>query len=1696
MASDDEIRDRTKRLYQFVGELLHLRHIPVRKCSNYEVYLPLDDLPAKPDCSFIARKDFEEEEETWLEVRCPKIEAYPNPPDVLDDWLDPVQLADASLDMPDLFSGSAPIPSMEGLDAGLDDSVAADPAPEPPSEIKETWEQYVEDKWWPWAERMRPKYRAKKLYDDLFRMFQRQEQLGETYEVVVGFGLLSWRTSEAVELQRHLVTVCLSIELESRRQILYVRPTASGIEAQIEEEMLDPTLRPPNVLRRNIGEELRNPELSLWDGENIHALLEEYCNALSSNARYETSFTAPKTIGTDPVVSFAPALILRKRGNEGMIGLIDSIVRMIESGCEIPDAVLRQVCILDEPPERATGDGPADEEDSETYFPLPANDEQRKIAAHLRTAQGIVVEGPPGTGKSHTIANLICHLLAIGKRVLVTSHKPKALQVLRKMIPEAIRPLCVQALSNDAREMDVLEASVKGITDRHLTWDPAKNAHEIERLEKDLHAARERLQVALHDSRAIREAETYTHERIIAHYSGTLGQIARKLKEEEPSVGFITDEVAMEGAGPHCSVEDFTLMLDVLRDPQGDGASMITDEPPNPEGFPPPAEFDRMVRELGSIEERVKTLDTADKREVPSELNAVASNIREALRRDLANFVTRLRELRRRREPWVMDATAEVLSGRDRRWTELLRSTRPLLESLNAIPAHVLDARITGHESHDLDRLKEHVFALERLMQQRKGRDIRFRSLLPRNVKAALNVLDGVRFDSRPATSLAVLGLLSQWLDAKKHIQALGTQWQGLHNAIDAPLKQQIVEYEDSCEPLSELASLYELSEASANNLREQGLPVPVWPDEKNLDNYLTSFDLADASERLQQTTEEYDGWIRQIRYSVGMSPNKEIQHLFDLAIRERSALAYDKAHAQLSDFREEWHRGNTALATYRSLERTAPTLAHHIKERPDDEKWDCLANRWNDCWAWTIARTWLQEKASPDANRRVSARILEEQQRIRSRLADLASAKAWGHCFDRLTEPQRQSLHAWSNAVRRIGKGKGKYAGQHRLAARQHMAQCRPAIPAWIMPMYRVAESIRPDHVRYDVAIIDEASQSGLEALALLFLADKIVVVGDDKQISPNPFTRVEDANRLRRQYISDLPTSDALGPESSLFDLAKIRYPTRIRLVEHFRCMPEIIQFSNDLCYSTEPLIPLRQYGVGRLEPVINTVFVKKGYKSERQKSNLPEAKAVAIRIAELLRDEQYKDQSFGVISLLGPQHARLIENELLSLVDAKELNDRSLVCGDAYDFQGDERDIMFLSLVIAPGLDKRIPALADPKGRDTRRYNVAMSRARNQIWLFHSVTLNDLNPKDLRARLLRYCMNPQRSQETAAGISLDELEGLSRDADRAMGTQPDPFGSWFEVDVFLRIARRDYTVVPQYDVHGYLIDLALIGHKGKVAVECDGEYWHGPEQWDSDAARQRDLERCGWPFFRLRESTFYLDQEASLEPLWEELKKHGILPRGAQIPDGVSSPDCGQKSETITGFPADAEDAHDTRTEDTHFGQDTSLPPYEVWDPRPVPHPTGSREAVISALCDIVRMEGPMTWRRVFDLYRIGLGLGRLKGPTREGLEAAARHAYRTERLIGWREVESEDWYDGLVRVPEGKAIHLRQRGPRKLEDVAPSEISELLRRHELVDASEERAFRQVLAAYGLRRLTEGVRVHLRAARSIAQKALMPE
>ena len=109
--------------------------------------------------------------------------------------------------------------------------------------------------------------------------------------------------------------------------------------------------------------------------------------------------------------------------------------------------------------------------------------------------------------------------------------------------------------------------------------------------------------------------------------------------------------------------------------------------------------------------------------------------------------------------------------------------------------------------------------------------------------------------------------------------------------------------------------------------------------------------------------------------------------------------------------------------------------------------------------------------------------RLTDLEQREEKYIADIGSKKAWLSVLERLSGNSllRQHLQAWVHAVSKIGKtGTGRRALQFRREAQQQMEKCKDSVPCWVMPLYKVAETITPEQGMYDYVIIDEASQLG----------------------------------------------------------------------------------------------------------------------------------------------------------------------------------------------------------------------------------------------------------------------------------------------------------------------------------------------------------------------------------------------------------------------------------------------------------------------------------------------------------------------------------------------------------------------------------------------------------------------------------------
>lgn len=1717
-ARDGEMtRERATALYTFLKEFTELRTKTTRTVDQYEQVLWFSDVPHETECDCAAwhRGLDGDSGEVWLSVRQPRPPAAPRPPADLEPWLVLKEIADSSIEMPTLRDEiSIPILDESGEQHFQRQVIGDRP------EIKALWEHFVESDWWPWAEADRRAQAVQRVYTQLFTFYQMQQRLGEQYELVLGLGLLSWRTPDQQDVRRHLIAASASVAFDAARGLITVGPAGEGAKPEIEQDMLDPTFRPDPDALRALESAIAETGEQLWNPAPIDSTLASWVHFASPTGIYDETLSPPESVLQDPRVHLAPALILRKRTDRSFLRAFADIIQQIKDGSFIPPGVDRFVTVSEEadPNEAPVGaDNGNASPASELYFPLEWNDAQKQIIERLSRHQGVLVQGPPGTGKSHTIVNLICHLLSSGQRVLITSHTARALKVIQRYIitrvPE-ISPLAVVLLGDDRYALQAMEDSVQGITNRHNHWDQQASLQRIAELEGQLDGARREEARVRSELRAIRERETYAHPPCFGAYEGTLRAIATRIRGEEAVFHWFTDRPP-EDQEPPLSAEQLQELISLLRDPEvnewDSSCAMVI----STQLLPPPdaiaAILDRESQTRAAYEELSET------RSRPEYLPLLAASpeVRQSLQAKLTALLESAEQVGRHLHTWANRAVREIVGDHDRAWRDLFEVTQEHLSAIGPRARWADETPVSGLKSYNHHEVRADAEAMLAHLADGRGWGVGPFRAAP--AKQAQYIRREIKIGGHAADNREHLGALIAWLDIENRLSILRDRWSPFHTiAPDSAFSAQVRIFEDLCEPLEAALGLHASKAPICADIHAiPGLPEPIWHELNSL--RLLRECLAAVTQELcyrdvQQQLLRVQEQVLAMSGTNGASHSeRDLVHSLEM----RDARGYREAFAQAIHNECLSARSKRRETLWSELRSHAPIISEQLGESAHDESWDNRAAQFGAAWNWARAGAWIERLCDPEAEQQLRLQLDSARDRIRNRLKDVAAEKAWTHCFSRMTEHQRQHLVAWSKAMRSVGKGTGKYAAQHRRNAREHMNECRSAIPAWVMPLYRVAETIKPGRELFDVVIVDEASQSGPEALLLAYLAKKLVVVGDDKQISPTyAGINFEDVNHIRARHLSGLPHADSYGVHQSFFDLAEIRYQGRIRLREHFRCMPEIIQFSNSLCYSSEPLIPLRQYGSSRLSPVVSVHYVPDGYLkgSGQSVTNPPEAQAVVGEILRMHADKCYAGKTFGVISLLGQSQAREIEALLLKQLGPQEMNDLQLVCGDAYAFQGDERDVVLLSLVSAPDESRRIGTLADEAAR--RRFNVAVSRAKDQLVLFHTATLNDLSPLCLRYSLLQYCQNPTVERLEYCGRPVHELQHLAATADRERMPPPEPFESWFELDVFLRIVARGYRVLPQYEVAGYRIDLVVDGMDRRMAVECDGDRWHGPDQYEQDMTRQRMLERSGWRFFRVRASAFSLNPEAALEDLWNILQREGVYPSSLGLAAPMpAAPEARNQSTLLAALPA-----HDTMISDTSRPRDQpplehevapdrigqrparidpeplelmNVPelgdaPFTAWTPLvPLPDPTLSRPAdLIPGLLEIVGVEGPLSADRLCGLFVRAAGHQRVGRQLRSGLNKAIWKAIRDGLIEERNEAGPSGPKERVLRRANSPSVVVRPRGNRDFLEIPPSEVATVMCRLERQGTAPrvEILGRAVLDFYEIRRMTKNIHARL--------------
>lgn len=596
-------------------------------------------------------------------------------------------------------------------------------------------------------------------------------------------------------------------------------------------------------------------------------------------------------------------------------------------------------------------------------------------------------------------------------------------------------------------------------------------------------------------------------------------------------------------------------------------------------------------------------------------------------------------------------------------------------------------------------------------------------------------------------------------------------------------------------------------------------------------------------------------------------------------ALDNKKTELYEKKYDELYELFTKYALERQRMETLAKIEPIAPDWSYAIEHRMGIYGKSVCPQTIEDAWKWKQFAGIIDSiTAEPfEELQHKAASLCKDLRQITSVVAENS---AWYHLLLRTESnlDMRQSLVGWKLTEKKIGKGTGKNAPMLKKKARELMAKCQSAVPAWIMPVNKALESLSPARNLFDIIIIDEASQSDVSALAILYMAKKVIIVGDDKQVSPMAVGMdLDKINALREMYIKNaIPNWHLYDAKTSLYDIAQTTFQP-LMLREHFRCMPDIIGFSNKLSYDFK-IKPLRDEGNCSITPSVVSYRVDEGCREGRRKINNKEAEAVVSLMMACMDQKEYDGMTFGLISLLGDEQAQKIQQSILERIEPSVIEERQILCGNASHFQGDERNVVFLSLVDNNEGDGPLSMSGEgPDQSRKQRYNVAASRAKDQLWVIHSLDYaKDLKSGDLRRNLLEYAEDPKAYSRLAEAVS-------------ARSESP------FEEAVGKSLVAAGYHLVQQWEVGAYRIDMVAIFNSRSVAIECDGALYHsGEEKVRADMERQAILERLGWRFIRIRGSEYYRNPEKTMDRVVRELGSFGIYPESVleKSPESMSS------------------------------------------------------------------------------------------------------------------------------------------------------------------------------------------------------------
>lgn len=415
---------------------------------------------------------------------------------------------------------------------------------------------------------------------------------------------------------------------------------------------------------------------------------------------------------------------------------------------------------------------------------------------------------------------------------------------------------------------------------------------------------------------------------------------------------------------------------------------------------------------------------------------------------------------------------------------------------------------------------------------------------------------------------------------------------------------------------------------------------------------------------------------------------------------------------------------------------------------------------------------------------------------------------------------------------------------------------------PCLLMSPMSIAQYMDAGHAPFDLVVFDEASQIPVwDAVGAIARGRQAIIVGDPKQLPPTSFfQREDDEIEMDEEVVAD--------QESILDECLAARLP-QLHLRWHYRSRNEgLIAFSNHHYYENNLLTfpsPHQDQGV-------SFRYVPGVYDKSKSRTNRIEADALVKEIVNRLHDPVLSTVSIGVVTFSQAQRdliADLLEVERRNHPEIEHFfdpeNPERVFIKNLENVQGDERDAVFFSVGYGPDAAGKVSMSFGPLNRDggERRLNVAVTRARKEVILFSSLKPEQIDLTRTRAR------------------GVQDLKCYMEYAERGMAAireaiSHDPsadFDSPFEQQVCEALRTKGHTVHAQVGCSGYRIDLAVVDplYPGRylLGIECDGANYHRSRNArDRDRLREMVLRGLGWEIVRIWSTDWWQNAQTALD------------------------------------------------------------------------------------------------------------------------------------------------------------------------------------------------------------------------------------